>query len=647
MIKKFLVAALTAVVFASSAEALSVKHDFTAFVGPFNASTAEFEYTLTKKSYAVRSVVRTNGTFGFLYPFEANYYTGGSIEGDRLETSAYRYTSQSRFNKRSKVMIYNEDGQPVFAVSSKNGREKKKEIEATADSKNTTNLQTVLAAIARQYNLVGFCDSRIPIFDGKRRFDAIFRDEGKEEIKANEYSAFAGRAAKCSMYIDKLGADAVYAGTPDMSLRTQSQFSLDDIREGIDFVHAAGKKIYLTLNLYTHNKDVEKLPHFVDTLRRLKPDGVLIADPGVFLYLKEHAPELKRFVSTQANICSYQTVKFWQSLGADLCVLGREVSFAEMAEIRRQCPDIMLETFVHGAMCMSYSGRCLISNFLADRSANQGKCAHCCRWHYRLHVRLKDGTVRDLNITPENRGMFEFLVKEDFRPGELYEIIEDEHGAYIMNSKDLCLMPRLNSLLDIGMHSLKIEGRNKTEYYAAITARSYRQAIDDYRRDPKNWSPDRYMDELYTLQNRGYCLGFYDGHLTNLSQNYEYTRTLGDWLFAGSIVEWQGDDIIFEVRNYINGGEFIEFLVPGSLENVRLALNEFEDADSGEITPRVSAGQGKKIRIPAAAFGRSAEIVREKLPQYTVARKPAVLQTDVREMLDRKKEEFAALCRQD
>ena len=151
------------------------------------------------------------------------------------------------------------------------------------------------------------------------------------------------------------GADAVYAGTPDMSLRTQSQFSLDDIREGIDFVHAAGKKIYLTLNLYTHNKDVEKLPHFVDTLRRLKPDGVLIADPGVFLYLKEHAPELKRFVSTQANICSYQTVKFWQSLGADLCVLGREVSFAEMAEIRRQCPDIMLETFVHGAMCMSYS----------------------------------------------------------------------------------------------------------------------------------------------------------------------------------------------------------------------------------------------------------------------------------------------------
>lgn len=440
------------------------------------------------------------------------------------------------------------------------------------------------------------------------------------------------------------GADAVYAGTPDMSLRTQSKFSLEDIKEGIDFVHQKGKKIYLTLNLYTHNKDIEKLPHFVNTLRELKPDGVLIADPGVFLYLKENAPELKRFVSTQANICSYQTVKFWQNLGAELCVLGREVSFEEMKEMRQKCPDIMLETFIHGAMCMSYSGRCLISNFLADRSANQGKCAHCCRWHYKLHLRLKDGTIKDLEITPENKDMFEYLVKEDFRPDELYEIVEDEHGAYIMNSKDLCLMPKLNHILDIGMHSLKIEGRNKTEYYAAITARSYRQAIDAYYKNPENWSPDVYMKELYTLQNRGYCLGFYDGHLTNLSQNYEYTRTLGDWLFAGSIVEWQGDDIIFELRNYIESGEFIEFLLPNSLENVRLTLQEFQDAETGEITAKVSAGQGKKIRIPASAFGMSADKVKEMLPQYCIARKPAKLKESDQTMLDHKKNEFDILC---
>ncbi len=441
------------------------------------------------------------------------------------------------------------------------------------------------------------------------------------------------------------GADAVYAGTPDMSLRTQSQFSLDDINEGIHFVHNHGKKIYLTLNLYTHNKDADKLPHFINTLRELKPDGVLVADPGVFLYLKEHAPELKRFISTQANICSYQTVKFWKSIGADLCVLGREVSCQEMLEIRKKCPDIMLETFIHGAMCMSYSGRCLISNFLAGRSANQGKCAHCCRWHYQLHLRLKDGTIKDILITPENKDLFEFMVQEDFRPGELYEIIEDEHGSYIMNSKDLCLMPKLNNILDIGLDSLKIEGRNKTEYYAAVTARSYRQAIDDYYKNPQSWSPELYMKEIFTLQNRGYCLGFYDGHLSNLAQSYDYTRTLGEWLFAGSIIEWQNDDIIFELRNYINAGEFIEFLVPGSLENIRLTLNEFTDAETGEISSKVSAGQGKKIRIPAKAFGLSINIIKQKLPQYTVARKPASLKNDIKSIITNQKDELELMVK--
>ena len=217
---------------------------------------------------------------------------------------------------------------------------------------------------------------------------------------------------------------------------------MEDLEEGIRIVHEAGKKIYLTLNLYIHNEEAAKLPQFVATLRKLQPDGVLVADPGVFYYLKENAPELNRFVSTQANICSAQTVKFWQSMGAKLCVLGREVTFAEMEEIRKECPDIKLECFMHGAMCMSYSGRCLISNFMADRSANKGKCAHCCRWHYKLHIRMKDGTVRELVINDENKDNFEYLLEEDFRPGEYYEVVEDEHGSYLLNSKDMCLMPR-------------------------------------------------------------------------------------------------------------------------------------------------------------------------------------------------------------
>ena len=440
------------------------------------------------------------------------------------------------------------------------------------------------------------------------------------------------------------GADAVYAGTPDMCLRAQSKFSMEELKEGIDYVHSKGKKIYLTLNLFMHNRDVEKLPTFVETLRELKPDGVLIADPGVFQYVKENAPELNLFVSTQANICSWQSVKFWQSQGAKLCVLGREVTFDEVKEIREKCPDILLETFMHGAMCMSYSGRCLISNYLADRSANQGKCAHCCRWHYKLHLRLKDGSIKELIIDENNKDSFEFLLEEEFRPGEYFEVVEDEHGGYFLNSKDMCLMPRLPDLLSAGIDSLKVEGRNKTEYYAGTVARAYRKAIDDWYTSPDNWDYNNYINELNTLQNRGYCLGFHDGKLTNISQNYEYTRTLGDWLFAGSIIEWQGDEAVFEIRNYINSGEEIEFLSPEGLQNIKLTLDEFEDATTGEITSKVSAGQGKSIRIKPCSWSLPIDEIKKLLPQYVIARKFAPLKDDNRKMLDNKTAEFQTLC---
>ena len=461
-------------------------------------------------------------------------------------------------------------------------------------------------------------------------------------LKKSELLLPAGSLVKLKTAI-MYGADAVYAGTPDMSLRTQSKFTLEELSEGIQFAHKLGKKIYLTLNLYIHNQEAKQLPQFVETLRALKPDGVLMADPGVFYYLKEHAPELNRFVSTQANICSAQTVKFWQSMGAKLCVMGREVTFEELKEIRKECPDILLETFIHGAMCMSYSGRCLISNYLADRSANKGKCAHCCRWHYKLHLKLKDGSVKDLEINEKNKDMFEFLLEEDFRPGEYYELVEDEHGGYLLNSKDMCLMPRLNEVLSLGIDSLKVEGRNKTEYYAATVARAYRQAIDDYYACADTWNFEKYMPELYALQNRGYCLGFHDGKLTNISQNYEYTRTMGDWLFAGSIVKWEGDDAVFEIRNYINSGESIEFLVPNTLENYVLTLREFEDYETGEITSRVSAGEGKKIRIRPSAWNKPAAEIKKLLPQYVIARKFSPLEGENGRMYAKKLDEFNTL----
>lgn len=286
-------------------------------------------------------------------------------------------------------------------------------------------------------------------------------------LKKSELLMPAGNLTKLRMAV-LYGADAVYLGTPDMSLRTKSDFTLEDVVEGIEFAHAHGKRVYLTLNLFSHNKDIEKLPQYVETVRRVKPDGLIVADPGVFMFVKEHAPELELHVSTQANVCSWQSVKFWQDQGAKLCVLGREVSFEELAEIREKCPDIKLEAFVHGTMCMTYSGRCLLSNFMAERGANQGACANSCRWNYKVHLKLNDGTVRELDINEDNEGLFEWLIEEGYRPGEFMPIEEDARGSYILNSKDLCIMPKLEDYLRIGVDSLKVEGRGKSPYYVAL-----------------------------------------------------------------------------------------------------------------------------------------------------------------------------------
>lgn len=428
------------------------------------------------------------------------------------------------------------------------------------------------------------------------------------------------------------GADAVYAGTPDLSLRTQSAFTLEELVEGVRFVHEHGKRIYLTLNLFTHNRDIEKLPEFVETIRKVKPDGVIIADQGVFHYLSENAPELDLHVSTQANACSWLTVKSWQAQGAKLCVLAREVSFEELTEIREKCPDIKLEAFVHGAMCMTYSGRCLLSNYLAERGANQGNCAQSCRWNYKVRARRKDDA--EVFITPENKDDFDFFLEEEFRPGELMKLEEDERGSYILNAKDLCLMPKLDEYLSLGVDSLKVEGRNKSEYYAAVTARSYRLAIDAWYADPENWSPDPYLREIYTLQNRGYSLGFHEGRLTNLAHNYERTDTVGGWLFAGVIEHWDGDDMIFGLRNTLKVGAVIEFLGPNEIEPIRLRLYEFENAETGEIADKANPGQGRAIRISAKLFhNEDVASLKSMLPAMTVGRTEAVLNDDRQALL--------------
>jgi len=436
----------------------------------------------------------------------------------------------------------------------------------------------------------------------------------------------AGSLAKLKTAI-LYGADAIYLGTPDMSLRTKAEFTLEQVGEGIEYAHAHNKRVYLTLNLFSHNKDVPKLEEYVATIKELKPDGVIIADPGVFQFVKERAPELPLHISTQSNVCSWLSVKFWKDMGADLCVLAREVSYAELCEIREKCPDIKLETFVHGAMCMTYSGRCLLSNFMAERGANQGNCANSCRWGYKVHMKLRDGNVQELEITEDNIDMFEFLLEEGARPGEFMPIEESEHESYILNSKDLCLMPKLDQYLELGIDSLKVEGRNKSLYYVAVVARIYRKAMDDWARDPKSWNPKPYMEELMNVSNRGYTLAFHDGRLTNYAHNYEQTQTLGEWEFAGIITDISDDAIHMEVKNKLIGGDVLEFLTPDGGDTILLRLYDFENTKkNGEITSELNAGSKPVIRIPFSLFDQeNISELKSRLPQMTIVRKETPL----------------------
>lgn len=418
------------------------------------------------------------------------------------------------------------------------------------------------------------------------------------------------------------GADAVYLGTPDMSLRTKSDFSLEDVLEGVEFAHRHGVRVYLTLNLFAHNKDTEKLDTFISTVQRVQPDGLIIADPGVFQYVRQRAPEIPLHVSTQANVCSSLAVRFWQSQGAQLVVLAREVSFEELTQIRRDCPDIKLEVFVHGTMCMTYSGRCLLSNFMCERGANQGNCANCCRWDYKLHLRLRDGTVEELIINDSNRDMFEFLLEEGVRPGELMPIEEDTRGSYILNSKDLCLLPKLDQYLELGVDSLKVEGRNKSLYYVGVVTRAYRMAMDAWAEDPENWNYQRFMDELDRVPGRGYTLAFHDGQLTNLAHGYQHTGQISDAVFAGYIVAHQDDALIVDVRNRLDGGDVLEFVCPGSATEIRLRLYEFNVLNRPEPQKTVHAGQGLCLRIPLAMFAQEEQaLLKERLPVWTVIRR--------------------------
>lgn len=374
------------------------------------------------------------------------------------------------------------------------------------------------------------------------------------------------------------GADAIYAGLPGFSMRARAKITVDEVKQGIELAHAAGKKVYLAFNLFAHDSEYANMDRVSKIINYLSPDALIVSDAGIMMYVRENHPDIPIHISTQANICSAKTVKFWQNAGAKLCVLAREVSHNEFKNIRKECPDIGLEIFVHGAMCMSYSGRCLLSNFVTGRPANRGACAQLCRWKYDVILRERESGLE-------------------------MPIDEDERGAYIMNSRDLCLMPRLGDVLSANPDSLKIEGRNRSEYYVGSVVHAYRCAMDAYARDPENFNPDEFMTELNRLETRGYTTAFFDGPVKADAHNYETTRSTSDYHAAGVITAVDENNITFELRNETRIGDEITFILPNTMDTVSVKLDKLINAKNGELVDKMAAGMGNSILIPRSALG--------------------------------------------
>ncbi|MBQ8803121.1 MAG: U32 family peptidase [Tyzzerella sp.] len=355
------------------------------------------------------------------------------------------------------------------------------------------------------------------------------------------------------------GADAVYIGGEAFGLRAKAKnFTLDDMREGIAFAHEHGVKVYVTANILAHNYDLAGVREYFKELKEIKPDGLIIADPAIFEIAGEICPEIDRHISTQANNTNYGTFNFWYKQGATRVVTARELSLEEIKEIRANIPeDMEIETFVHGAMCISYSGRCLLSNYMVGRDANQGACTHPCRWKY--------------------------SIVEETRPGEVMPVFENERGTYIFNSKDLCMIEHIPELIDAGVDSLKIEGRMKTALYVATVARTYRKAIDDYKKDPELYKKNMpwYLDQISNCTYRQFTTGFFFGKPNEESQIYDNNTYVKEYTYLGIIGEEKDGTYRIEQRNKFSVGETIEVMKPNG-DNVEVVVKRILTEDGAE-----------------------------------------------------------------
>ena len=357
------------------------------------------------------------------------------------------------------------------------------------------------------------------------------------------------------------GADAVYIGGEEFGLRAKAKnFTLEEMAEGIAFAHEHGVKVYVTANILAHNYDLDGIREYFRQLKEIGPDALIIADPGVFMIAKEICPEIERHISTQANNTNYETYRFWWELGAKRVVSARELSLKEIAEIRRNIPQEMeIESFVHGAMCISYSGRCLLSNYFTGRDANRGACTHPCRWKY--------------------------AVVEETRPGEYMPVEENERGTYIFNSKDLCMIGHIPDLIAAGIDSLKVEGRMKTALYVATVARTYRKALDDFRESPETYQDnmDWYRDQISNCTYRQFTTGFFYGRPDETSQIYDSNTYVKEYTYLGIVGGTNEDGLCsIEQRNKFSVGEQIEIMKPDG-RDVKTAVTAIYDEDGNPM----------------------------------------------------------------
>jgi putative protease len=436
-------------------------------------------------------------------------------------------------------------------------------------------------------------------------------------VKCPELLAPAGSLVMARTALD-FGATAIYAGQPRYSLRVRNNDfgTLENLAAGVTLTHARGGKFYLVSNVLPHNA---KLRNYVDDMAPvmdLQPDALIMADPGLMMMIRERWPEMPIHLSVQANTVNHAAVKFWRSVGVTRVILSRELSLDEVAEIRQECPDTELEVFVHGALCIAYSGRCLLSGYFNHRDPNQGSCTNSCRWDYKVLPATEDAggdidlaeprrpaaaTAAAATQSTQRRPGATWLLEEKERPGEYMPIEEDEHGSYILNSKDLRAIEYVAKLTEIGIDSLKIEGRTKSPYYVARTCQSYRQAIDDAVAGRP--FDAQLIGQLDGLANRGYTAGFYDRHPDRDYQNYlrgssESSRNL----YVGDVIGYDAAGLAeIEVKNHFSVGDRIEIIRPQG--NLELVIDAMQNRDGLPVTVAPGSGHLMRIALPPGCEG--------------------------------------------